>query len=248
MSTLYVLIQCRIVGGIRGLVCCFFLCGSRSSFLEKLSSALQAACISEKIVEPARWSTCCPGVSSHLACQSSSLSPHNPLQHHLGDLFVVLLEMHEVRIALDANLAQLDPLRISSNLLEVVHNAVIVCSVHTGLCGYHNIRHRSDVRELARRFDLLHTLAQCGCCVANSLSDEFGWAGKSWFVIQRCSGEAVGFVRNAAGADSVPREWGRACLKVNAGSHVLRTVIREQDIGCTASGVSDQVCRSDELE
>jgi len=106
-----------------------------------------------------------------------------------------------MRIPLDPNLAQLNPLRIGTYLLEIIDDTVIVRDVHTRMFSNHDIRYTRNIRQLARRLNLSDALAQRCCRVAYSLSDELGRNGDSRFVAQRGGRKSVRVVWNAASPD-----------------------------------------------
>lgn len=73
----------------------------------------------------------------------------DPVEHDGCDLEVILLDMQEVAVALDANVGELDPLGIAAGLLEELDQAVVVGGVHAGLAGELQKRHAVDLMQLA---------------------------------------------------------------------------------------------------
>lgn len=76
---------------------------------------------------------------------------------------VVLLQEHKMAIALDANLAKLNPLEVAdAHLLEVLDEAVIIGDVRGGLACDHDVGHLADLSELVDGASLEHAGAVSG--------------------------------------------------------------------------------------
>ena len=66
-----------------------------------------------------------------------------------GDIQVILLQKHEMRITLNTNVGKLDPLEVGeAHLLEVFNEAVVVRDMWTGLPCDHDVRHFAELGEL----------------------------------------------------------------------------------------------------
>ena len=73
----------------------------------------------------------------------------NLLADHSSDIDVVFLEEQEVRVALDANVGELDPLVVGDvHLVEVLNETVVVCDMRAGLRRDQDVRHLADLSEL----------------------------------------------------------------------------------------------------
>lgn len=69
----------------------------------------------------------------------------DPVLNNSSDLQIVLLNMHKVRIPVNADISKLDKVRTAANLFQIVNNTVVVGNVHARLAGDHQIRHAGDV-------------------------------------------------------------------------------------------------------
>lgn len=82
------------------------------------------------------------------SCGTAVQSP-KPVANRRSNILIVLFQKHEVPIALDTNIGQLDPLEVgNAHLLEVLDEAVVVRDVRASLAGEHNVRHFAELCEL----------------------------------------------------------------------------------------------------
>ena len=73
----------------------------------------------------------------------------NLLADHSSDIDVIFLEEQEVRVALDANVGELNPLVVGGvHLVEVLNEAVVVCDMRAGLARDHDVRYFVELSEL----------------------------------------------------------------------------------------------------
>ena len=73
----------------------------------------------------------------------------NLLADHSSDIDVIFLEEQEVRVALDANVGEHNPLIIGdAHLLEVLNEAVVVCDMRARLARDHDVRYLVELGEL----------------------------------------------------------------------------------------------------
>ena len=73
----------------------------------------------------------------------------NLLTDHSSNIDVVLFEEKEVRVALDANVGELDPLVVGDvHLVEVLNEAVVVCDMRAGFARDHDVRYLVELGEL----------------------------------------------------------------------------------------------------
>lgn len=73
----------------------------------------------------------------------------NLLTDHSSNIDVVLFEEKEVRVALDANVGELDPLVVGkAHLLVILNKAVVVRDMRASLAGDHDVRHLAELCKL----------------------------------------------------------------------------------------------------
>lgn len=75
----------------------------------------------------------------------------NPVLNNSSNLQIVFLNMHKMRIPMNANISKHNKVRAATDLFQIINNTVVVGNVHAGLAGGHQIRHAGDVGKLARR-------------------------------------------------------------------------------------------------
>jgi hypothetical protein len=164
-----------------------------------------------------------------------------------GDIHVVLLQEHEVSIALDTNVGKLDPLEVGeAHLFEVLDEAVIVRDVRAGLACDHDVRHLTDLGELVDCASLenARTLA---CAVLSDFGGGNGRAVRYWWVeLQRCVGETTrpsSGTTNASngGISDQRRERDVARLDVDVGTQQIRACVGPDGGVGTACRMADRV-------
>jgi len=164
-----------------------------------------------------------------------------------GDIHVVLLQKHEVCVALDTNFGKLDPLEVGkAHLLEVLDEAVVVRDVRAGLACNHDVRHLAHLSEFVDGPSLKNAGA-----LAHVISSDFGGgngrAVRYWWVeLQRCVGETArpsSGTTNArnGGISDQGRERNVARLDVDVGTQQIRACIRPDGGVGTAGRVADCV-------
>lgn len=99
-----------------------------------------------------------------------------------GNLHVVLLEEHEVRVAFDTNVGELNPLVVvKAHLLEVLNKAVVICDMWTGLARDHDVWHLAELGELVDGASLKDAGA-LGQAINPHLRGSDGGAVRHWWV------------------------------------------------------------------
>mgnify|MGYP004538197437 CR=1 FL=1 len=104
-----------------------------------------------------------------------------------GNILVVLLQEHEVRITLDTNVGKLDPLVVGdAHLLEVLDEAVVVRDMGAGFACDHDVGHLAELGELVDGASLEYAGA-LGWLVGSNLSGSNNRAVRYWWIeLQRC--------------------------------------------------------------
>ena len=80
---------------------------------------------------------------------SPSIPPRNVAINRRSDLQIVLLQEHEMPVALDPDVGELDPLIIgNAHLLKVLDETVVVRCMRARLARDHDIRYFAELGEL----------------------------------------------------------------------------------------------------
>lgn len=103
------------------------------------------------------------------------------------NLQIVLLQEHKVRIALDSNIRELNPLVVrEAHLLEVLDKTVVIRDMRASLARDHDVRHFADLGELVNSAGLENAGA-LGRVVWSDFRGGDGRAvGHGWVVLERC--------------------------------------------------------------
>jgi len=158
-----------------------------------------------------------------------------------GDILVVLLQEHEVPIALDTNVGKFDPLVVGeAHLLEVLDEAVVVRDVRAGLTCDHDVGHFAELGELVNGVSLQNAGA-LGRVIWADLSCSNGRAVRYWRIkLQRCVCEATrprGSTTDASNSRISDQRsmWDVARINVDVGTQQIRACVRPDSRVRTAS-------------
>lgn len=168
------------------------------------------------------------------------------------NLEVVQLEKAEMAVPIDTYLAQLDPLRATTRLLQVVNHAVIIRHVRAGVSRQRDVRHGRDLGELARRLGLQDAATLGERVLADDGGVEVRRAGGGRLVVDLSVSQtprAGGGAANGGGAVAgVGLEGDGGGLEIDvAGDQRGAIVGQEHRVQC-ADRVRDEEGRADQLE
>lgn len=175
-----------------------------------------------------------------------------PGLHNSRNLQIVLLQKREVTIAMNPNIAKLDPLNLHASLAQIIHHALIIRYMWRRLPGQGQILHLRNLGQLPGRLRLIDARSpRRGVrLVAHRLEIARGVGRR--IVRDAGVGEAPWTIGRAAyGAGGVARvglEGDGGGFEVDVAGYEVGTLVAEEDGMDGADGVADEVGAADEGE